>query len=71
MLPEVLSNDICSLNPNEEKLTFSSVFEMNKNGQVISRWFGKTIIKSFKRFTYELAQETLNAGKGEYFYSRD
>ena len=67
MLPEVLSNDICSLNPNEEKLTFSSVFEMNKNGQVLSSWFGKTIIKSFKRFTYELAQETLNAGQGEYF----
>ncbi len=67
MLPEVLSNDICSLNPNEEKLTFSAVFEMTKNGQIISRWFGKTIIKSFKRFTYELAQETLNAGKGKYY----
>jgi ribonuclease R len=67
MLPEVLSNDICSLNPNEEKLTFSAVFEMNKNGQIFSRWFGKTVIKSFKRFTYELAQETLTAGQGEYY----
>lgn len=67
MLPEVLSNDICSLNPGEEKLTFSAAFEMTKNGQVLSRWFGKTIIRSDKRFTYELAQETLTAGAGEYF----
>ena len=66
MLPEVLSNDICSLNPQEEKLTFSAVFEMTKGGKIISRWFGKTIIKSDKRFTYELAQETLNAGTGEF-----
>jgi ribonuclease R len=61
MLPEVLSNDICSLNPQEEKLTFSAVFEMTKNGGIISRWFGKTIIKSNKRFTYELAQKVLNS----------
>lgn len=67
MLPEVLSNDICSLNPLEEKLTFSAVFEMTKSGQIISRWFGKTIIKSNKRFTYELAQEVLSAGKGEFY----
>jgi ribonuclease R len=67
MLPEVLSNDICSLNPEEEKLTFSAVFEMTKTGGIISRWFGKTIIKSDKRFTYELAQETIDAGKGEFF----
>jgi ribonuclease R len=67
MLPEVLSNDICSLNPNEEKLTFSAVFEMTNSGKIISRWFGKTIIKSDKRFTYELAQETLNAGQGEFY----
>jgi ribonuclease R len=60
MLPEVLSNDICSLNPGEEKLTFSAVFEMTISGKIISRWFGKTIIKSDKRFTYELAQEVLN-----------
>ncbi len=66
MLPEVLSNDICSLNPQEEKLTFSAVFEMTKGGKIISRWFGKTVIKSDKRFTYELAQETLNAGTGEF-----
>jgi len=66
MLPEVLSNDICSLNPGEEKLTFSAVFEMTSNGKIISRWFGKTIIKSDKRFTYELAQESLNNKDGEY-----
>ncbi len=67
MLPEVLSNDICSLNPGEEKLTFSAVFEMTSHGHIISRWFGKTIIKSDKRFTYETAQETLTAGHGEFF----
>jgi len=67
MLPEVLSNDICSLNPGEEKLTFSAVFEMNSHGKILSRWFGKTIIKSDKRFTYELAQETINAGQGEFY----
>lgn len=66
MLPEILSNDICSLNPQEEKLTFSAVFELTKTGKIISRWFGKTIIKSDKRFTYELAQESLNNPNGEY-----
>jgi ribonuclease R len=60
MLPEVLSNDICSLNENEEKLTFSAVFEMNSQGKILSRWFGKTIIRSAKRFTYEKAQEVLD-----------
>jgi ribonuclease R len=66
MLPEVLSNDICSLNPGEEKLTFSAVFEITKNAHIVSRWFGKTIIKSDKRFTYELAQESINSTQGEY-----
>ena len=66
MLPEVLSNDICSLNPGEEKLTFSAVFEITKNAHIVSRWFGKTIIKSDKRFTYELAQESINSAQGEY-----
>lgn len=67
MLPEVLSNDVCSLNPNEEKLTFSSVFVMNMKGEVLERWFGKTIIKSWKRFTYEAAQDVLDKKSGEYF----
>jgi len=67
MLPEVLSNDICSLNPGEEKLTFSAVFEINKHAKILSRWFGKTIIQSNKRFTYESAQETLTSNKGEFY----
>ncbi len=60
MLPEALSNNVCSLNPNEDRLTFSAVFELDSNGHVKSRWFGKTIIHSAKRFTYESAQEMLS-----------
>jgi ribonuclease R len=56
MLPHVLSNDVCSLNPHEDKLTFSAVFEMTAQGEVVSRWFGRTVINSDKRFTYEEAQ---------------
>ncbi|MEI7513374.1 MAG: ribonuclease R [bacterium] len=67
MLPEKLSNDLCSLNPNEEKLAFSAVFNINKKGQIKKKWFGKTIIKSDKRFSYEEAQEVLDAGKGIMF----
>lgn len=67
MLPETLSNDICSLNPNEDRLTFSAVFELDKNGKVLTRWFGKTVINSNKRFTYEEAQEILNQKAGLYF----
>ncbi len=66
MLPEVLSNDLCSLNPKEEKLTFSSVFIMNAKGEVLERWFGKTIINSWKRFTYEGAQDVLEGKSQEY-----
>lgn len=65
MLPEKLSNQICSLRPDEEKLCFSVVFEMNENAEVLSVWFGKTIIKSNKRFTYEDAQRIIETGKGE------
>jgi ribonuclease R len=67
MLPEVFSNDLCSLNPNEDKFTFSAIFITDKNGQVKERWFGKTVINSDKRFTYEEAQEILDAKKGLYF----
>lgn len=56
MLPERLSNDLCSLRPKEEKLTFSAVFHIESSGKVTKRWFGKTIIKSNRRFTYEEAQ---------------
>ncbi|NPA43863.1 MAG: ribonuclease R [Chlorobi bacterium] len=64
MLPEVLSNQLCSLRPNEDKLTFSVVFEMDEEGKVYDRWFGRTVIHSDKRFTYEEAQEILDKGKG-------
>ncbi len=66
MLPEVLSNDICSLNPREDKLTFSAVFILDKNAQVKSSWFGRTIINSDKRWSYEEAQDRINEGAGEY-----
>ena len=64
MLPEKLSNDLCSLNPNEDKCAFSAIFNIHKNGKILERWFGKTIIRSDKRFSYEEAQEVLDAGNG-------
>lgn len=64
MLPERLSNGICSLVPNQDRLTFSAVFEMNEKGDVLHEWFGRTIIHSAKRFTYEEAQEGLNTKSG-------
>ncbi|MDP2651078.1 MAG: RNB domain-containing ribonuclease, partial [bacterium] len=67
MLPEILSNDLCSLNANEPKYAFSSVFVIDKNGKVKERWFGKTLIESDKRFTYEEAQEILDNGKGIFY----
>lgn len=56
MLPEVLSNFACSLRPNEEKYTFSAIFEINEKAQVINNWFGRTVIYSNQRFAYEEAQ---------------
>ena len=56
MLPEVLSNKVCSLRPNEDKFTFSAVFEINSNGNIRNRWFGRTVIHSDRRFTYEEAE---------------
>jgi ribonuclease R len=56
MLPEVLSNFACSLRPNEEKYTFSAVFEINEKAQVMNQWFGRTVIYSDQRFAYEEAQ---------------
>ncbi|PWK28869.1 ribonuclease R [Arcicella aurantiaca] len=61
MLPEKLSNGLCSLRPNEDKLTFSAVFEITPEAKVVKEWFGRTIIHSDKRFTYEEAQEQLNS----------
>ena len=56
MLPEVLSNNVCSLRPNEEKLTFSAVFEIDEKAHIINQWFGRTVIYSDARFAYEEAQ---------------
>jgi ribonuclease R len=56
MLPEVLSNDACSLNPHEDKLTFSAVFEISPKAEVLNSWFGRTVIYSDQRFAYEEAQ---------------
>lgn len=62
MLPEKLSNKVCSLRPNEEKLVFSAVFEMDDKAQVISEWFGRCIINSNHRFTYDEAQQIIEGG---------
>lgn len=67
MLPEALSNDVCSLNPGEDKRTFSAIFVMNGNAEVKDRWFGETVIHSNKRFTYEEAQGVLDRGNGLLF----
>ena len=61
MLPEVLSNGVCSLRPNEEKLTFSAMFEMNEKAELINQWFGRTVIYSDQRFSYEEAQEIIES----------
>ena len=66
MLPERLSNELCSLRPNEDKLTFSAVFELDSNCTVLSSWFGKTIIHSDHRFTYEDAQKIIEGEDGPY-----
>ena len=66
MLPEVLSNNVCSLRPNEEKLCFSSVFEMTDDAEVVTEWFGRTIIDSNRRFTYEEAQQVIETEEGDF-----
>jgi ribonuclease R len=66
MLPERLSNFLCSLRPDEEKLCFSAVFELNEEGEVKNQWFGRTVIKSQRRFTYEQAQDIIETGKGDF-----
>ena len=66
MLPEKLCNKLCSLRPNEEKLTFSAVFEMTPLGRVVSQWFGKTVIYSDFRFAYEEAQAIIDDPKTEH-----
>ena len=66
MLPEHLSNGICSLNPNEDKLTFSVVFQMTPDGKVVDSKICRTVINSDRRFTYEEAQERIETGQGDY-----
>ena len=66
MLPERLSNDLCSLRPHEDKLTFSAVFEFDDKYKVVKKWFGKTIIHSNRRYAYEDAQAVLQSGEGDY-----
>ncbi|MEQ8425892.1 MAG: RNB domain-containing ribonuclease [Cyclobacteriaceae bacterium] len=64
MLPERLSNQLCSLRPNEDKLTFCALFEIDEKGKIYSEWFGRTIIHSDQRFAYEQAQEAIEKGQG-------
>ena len=65
MLPEKLSNKVCSLRPNEDKLCYSAVFEISDKAEVINEWFGRTIINSNRRFSYEEAQEVLDSENGD------
>ncbi|HPB58233.1 MAG TPA: ribonuclease R [Bacteroidales bacterium] len=65
MLPEKLSNNLCSLRPHEDKLCFSAIFEMDSNAKIKSEWFGKTVIHSDARYSYEEVQEMIETGKGE------
>jgi ribonuclease R len=65
MLPESLSNHICSLNPDEDKLTYSAIFELNDKSEVVNEWFGRTIINSDKRFSYVEAQKVIDSGEGD------
>ncbi|MGX1639654.1 ribonuclease R [Sphingobacterium sp. NPDC055431] len=65
MLPERLSNNLCSLRPNEDKLCFSAVFEMDEKANVIDQWFGRTVIHSDRRFSYEEAQEIIEGKEDE------
>ncbi len=69
MLPEILSNFLCSLRPNEDKLTYSAVFEITAEGKLISEWFGRTVIHSAHRFSYEEAQQVIDLYKTEKSYT--
>ncbi|MBD5225657.1 MAG: ribonuclease R [Bacteroidales bacterium] len=66
MLPEHLCNGICSLRPNEEKLAFSCIFELDDNANILDSYITRTVIKSDRRFTYEEAQEVIESGKGDF-----
>lgn len=66
MLPEKLSNNLCSLRPNEDRLAFSAIFEITPKGKILKEWFGRTVIHSDRRFSYEEAQQILDAGEGDF-----
>src|SRR5476651_2655118 len=66
MLPERLSNGLCSLRPKEDKLCFAAVFEMDEQAHIITEWYGKTVIHSDRRFAYEEVQEIIEAQEGDY-----
>lgn len=66
MLPAKLSTEVCSLRPHEDKLTFSVIFKIHKSGKILEEWFGKTVIRSDHRFTYEEAQAIMDTKKGLY-----
>ena len=66
MLPERLSNELCSLRPNETSLCFSAVFTMNEDLEILDEWFGRTVIHSDRRFTYAEAQEVIETGRGDF-----
>ena len=65
MLPERLSNELCSLRPNEDKYTFSAIFKINKKGEVKESWIGKTLMHSNRRYSYEEVQEIIEGAKGD------
>jgi len=65
MLPERLSNGLCSLRPGEDKLCFSAVFEMDDEAQIFQQWFGRTVICSDRRFAYEEAQKVIETSQGD------
>jgi ribonuclease R len=67
MLPERLSNGLCSLRPNEDKLTFSCVFEMDENADVVNHWIGRTVTHSNRRFAYEEGQENIDNQSGDFY----
>ena len=66
MLPEKLCNNLCSLRPNEDKLTFSVVFELDDEAHVLNHWIGRTIIRSCRRYAYEEVQAIIEGGEGDY-----
>lgn len=66
MLPERISNELCSLRPNEDKFTFAAIFQINAKAEIKQYWLGRTVIHSKRRFTYEEVQDIIEKGKGEY-----